>query len=122
MARSLVLDGAEVLCVLANWEEPHIEEWRSYVLARAYENAVFVAAAAFFGGSMIVGPRGTLHAAVDEGNEGYGIARINLEEVRKVREEFQFLRCRQPSTYRAVVRKSDPGTVIYAVPRLNAHN
>jgi predicted amidohydrolase len=113
-ARSLVLDGAELLCVLANWEQPHSEEWRSYVRARAYENAVFVAAAnrvgeeytyAFLGGSMIVGPRGALLAAVEEEGEGYAVARIHLDEVRTVREEFQFLQCRQPGTYRAVVRK-----------------
>ncbi|MFQ6059235.1 MAG: carbon-nitrogen hydrolase family protein [Anaerolineae bacterium] len=113
-ARSLALDGAELLCVLANWEQPHIGEWRSYVLARAYENSIFVAAAnrvgeeytySFFGQSMIVGPRGGLHAAVDEEGEGYGVARIDLDEVRKYREEFQFLQCRQPSTYRAIVRK-----------------
>ncbi len=112
--RSLVLDGAELIAVLANWEEPHVEEWRSYVLARAFENAVYIAAAnrvgqeysmTFFGQSMIVGPRGEAHALVDEPSQGYGIARIDLDQVRKNREEFQFLQARQPATYRAVVRK-----------------
>ena len=45
VARGLVLEGAELLVVCANWEQPRADEWRVYLLARAYENAVFVAAA-----------------------------------------------------------------------------
>jgi len=54
---------------------------------------------------MIVGPRGEVHASVGEDAEGYGIAHIDLDEVKKYREEFQFLQCRQPTTYRAIVRR-----------------
>ena len=114
VARSLVLEGAELLVVCANWEQPHAEEWRAYLQARAYENAVFVVAAnrvgeepsyTFFGRSGIVGPRGKVYASVDEPIEGYAVARIDLDEVRQVREETQILQCRRPVTYRAVVRK-----------------
>ena len=113
-ARSLALDGAELICVCANWENPNADEWRSYMLSRAYENAVYVAGAnrvgeeysyAFFGDSMVVGPRGKVYGTVDEGEEGYVVARIDLDEVRTQREEFQFFQCRAPQTYRAVVRK-----------------
>ncbi len=113
-ARSLALEGAELLCICANWERPHVEEWRTYTLARAYENSLFVAAAnrvgeeytyAFFGESMVVGPRGEMYAAMNEEIEGYAVARIDLDDVRKYREEFQFMQCRQPQTYRAIVRK-----------------
>jgi predicted amidohydrolase len=91
-----------------------VEEWRTYVLARAYENSLFVAAAnrvgeeytySFFGNSMVVGPRGEVYASVEEGIEGYAVARIDLDSVRKYREELQFLQCRQPQTYRAIVRR-----------------
>ena len=70
VARSLALDGAELLCVLANWEAGQTEEWATYVRARAYENAIYVAAAnrvgedvtlSFGGESMIVGPRGKVY-------------------------------------------------------------
>jgi predicted amidohydrolase len=54
---------------------------------------------------MVVGPRGELYASIDEEIEGYAIAKIDLDDVRKYREEFQFMQCRQPQTYRAVVRK-----------------
>ena len=114
VARSLVLEGAELLAVLASWEEPHMAEWRTYLLARAYENAVFVAGAnrtgeepsyTFFGQSAIVGPRGRIHATVDEPIEGYAVAKFSLEDVRRHREESQILQCRQPNAYRAVVKK-----------------
>ncbi len=121
-ARSLVLDGADLLCVVANWEAAHIDEWKTYVRARAYENAVFVAAAnrigedvtlSFGGESMVVGPRGQIHASLagetdpesGEPMEGFAVARIDLDEVRKNREEFQFIQNRQPAVYKALVRK-----------------
>ncbi|MBN1451419.1 MAG: carbon-nitrogen hydrolase family protein [Anaerolineales bacterium] len=122
VARSMVLDGAEVLCVMANWETSQIEEWRTYVRARAYENAVYVAGSNrigedvtlnFGGESMIIGPRGKIHASLAEEKdpesgkprEGYCVARIDLDEVRKCREEFQTLQARQPAVYRTIVRK-----------------
>jgi predicted amidohydrolase len=121
-ARSLALDGAELLVVCANWEKPHRDEWRTYVLARAYENALFVAAAnrvgddvtySFFGDSMIVGPRGQVYATLagevdpktNEPAEGYCVARVDLSEVRQRREEFQTLQNREPDSYKAIVRK-----------------
>lgn len=118
-ARSLVLEGAEMIVVCANWEQPHADEWRVYLLARACENGVFVAAAnrvgeepsyTFFGQSGIVGPRGKVYASIEadeEGKpvEGYAVARIDLDEVRQYREETQILQCRQPAAYRAIVKK-----------------
>jgi len=114
IARSLVLEGAELLIVCANWEQPNADEWRAYLLARAYENGVFVVAAnrvgeepsyTFFGQSGIVGPRGKVYASVDEPSEGYAVARVDLDEVRQMREETQVLQCRQPTAYRAIVRR-----------------
>lgn len=139
VARSLTLDGAELICVLANWETSEIDEWRTYVKARAYENALFIAAANrvgedvtlnFGGESMIVGPRGKVHATVasekteksdkaaedaekkaeksddsETAREGYAVARIDLDEIRRHREEHQTLQTRQPSAYRTLVKK-----------------
>jgi predicted amidohydrolase len=195
VSRSMALDGAELLCVLGNWETAYIDEWKTYLRARAYENALYVAAAnrvgedvtmTFGGDSMIVGPRGKVYASLEaeepklvpvpvmadvngkdskdnkepvaeakkeaevqavaaktasngpapegkldikpeskpeskaEGKpdskketkpeirkavEGYCVARIDLDEVRRYREEFQTLQSRQPTVYRAVVRR-----------------
>ncbi len=122
VARSLALDGAELLCVMANWEADSIDEWRTYLRARAYENTLFIAGAnrvgedvtmTFGGESMVVGPRGQVYASLtdevdpDTGKplEGYSVARIDLDEVRRHREQFQILQSRQPSVYRSIVKK-----------------
>lgn len=121
-ARALALDGAEMILVSANWEKPRNEEWRTYVMARAFENSCFIAAAnrvgedvtySFIGDSMIVGPRGQSLASLvgevdpktNEPAEGYALARIDLSDVRRNREEFQTLQNREPDTYKSLVRK-----------------
>jgi predicted amidohydrolase len=122
VARSLVLDGADVLCVMANWEAAAIDEWKTYLRARAYENSVFVVGAnrvgedvtlTFGGESMIVGPRGQIYATLanetdpntGEPLEGFVTARIDLDEVRRNREEFQLIQNRQPTVYKSIVRR-----------------
>ncbi|MGC9335065.1 MAG: carbon-nitrogen hydrolase family protein [Anaerolineae bacterium] len=120
-ARSLALDGAEVLCVCANWghgpnaeRAQSVQEWRTYVQARAMENAFYVVASNrvgeeysyhFFGESMVVGPRGEVYASIDEEIGGYAVATVDLDAVRRTREEVQLIQCRVPAAYRAVVRK-----------------
>ncbi|MGJ3239298.1 MAG: carbon-nitrogen hydrolase family protein [Anaerolineae bacterium] len=122
VARSMTLEGADIICAMANWEASNIDEWRVYMRARAYENNVFMAGAnrvgedvtlTFGGESMIVGPRGEILATLaDETDEetgapqeGIAIARVDLDDVRKNREEYQFLQTRQPASYRPIVRK-----------------
>ena len=120
-ARSLALDGAEIVCVCANWghspaqeRELFVEEWQTYVHARARENALYVVASNrigeedsyhFFGDSRVVGPRGETYAFIEEEIEGYAVARIDLDIVRQTREELQLMQCRVPQAYRAIVRK-----------------
>lgn len=122
VARALTLEGAEILCVIGNWEAGAMDEWKTYLRARAYENAVFMVGAnrvgedvtLIFGGeSMVVGPRGQIYASLagetdpDTGAplEGFTVARIDLDEVRRSREEFQLIQNRQPPVYKAVVRR-----------------
>jgi predicted amidohydrolase len=135
VARTYALDGADLLIVCANWEKANDQEWRTYLMARAYENTCFVVAAnrigtdatlSFGGQSMIIGPRGKVYAEVEnvrveippEANtaapvsamveqevEGYAVARIDLDEVRRYREELQVLQARQPSAYRSIVKQ-----------------
>jgi predicted amidohydrolase len=120
-ARSLALEGADLICVCANWGHTpaqdralFVEEWRTFIQARALENSMFVVASnrigeeysyQFFGDSMVVGPRGELYASIDEEIEGYAVAPIDLDAVRKTREELQLIQCRVPASYRAVVRR-----------------
>ncbi|MCK6579072.1 MAG: carbon-nitrogen hydrolase family protein [Anaerolineae bacterium] len=122
VARSLVLDGAEIVCVLANWEASAVDEWKTFLRSRAYENAVFMVGAnrvgedvtlTFGGESMIVGPRGQIYATLagetDEKTgaplEGFAAARIDIDEVRRSREEHQLIQNRQPTVYKTIVRR-----------------
>ncbi len=114
VARCLALDGAELICLCASWERAYPEEWQALTTARAFENSVFLAASSrvgqeptytFLGHSCVVGPRGETHAAMDEVEEGYALAQIDLDEVRLLREEFQLFQLREPTSYRAIVRK-----------------
>ncbi len=123
-ARSLALDGAEIIAVCANWEKPHVEEWRTYLIARALENAVYIAGSnrigdeytySFFGESMLIGPRGELYGQMPKGEppeegtepqppEAFTICKVDLDLIRKYREELQLFQSRQPTAYRSVVK------------------
>lgn len=111
-ARSLALQGAELLCVCGSWEKPQANEWRSYCFARALENSVFVAACnrvgeeptySFIGESMVVGPRGAAHARLED-DVSVALATVDLEQARRNQEFTQLLQARQPRSYRELVK------------------
>src|SRR5262249_26264868 len=96
--------------------------WKTYMRARAYENAVYMVGAnrvgedvtlTFGGESMVVGPRGEIHASLagetdtESGAplEGFAVARIDLDQGRTNREEYQLIQNRQPTVYRSLVRR-----------------
>ena len=73
--RKLALEGAEIICLPAEWPVPRQLHWRTLLRARAIENQCFVVAANccgrqgkldFFGMSLIVAPRGELLAEADD--------------------------------------------------------
>jgi predicted amidohydrolase len=113
-ARGLTLDGAELVTLSANWDKPHAESWRAHLISRACENSIFMAAANrvgneptmhFTGDSLLVGPSAEVYTVLDEPIEGYAVATIDLDEVRKVREDRQLIQYREPLAYRSIVRK-----------------
>lgn len=113
-ARSLTLDGAELVVVSADWEEQFGELWTAHLMSRAAENAIFMAATnrvgeeptmRFHGDSMVVGPLGELYTRLDEPIEGYAVAVVDLDRVRNVREDRQLIQYREPTAYRAIVKK-----------------
>lgn len=121
VARNLVLDGAEVLLLPSAWEARNMAIWRNLLVSRAYENEVFLAAAnsigiepsyTFGGESAVLGPQGDILGKIppleegdDSTGEGYVVARLDLDEIRRRREESQIMLARQPGAYRAIVRK-----------------
>jgi predicted amidohydrolase len=113
-ARSLTLDGAEIVVVSGNWEKNRQDAWRAHLISRACENSIFLAAAnrvgeeptmRFGGDSLMVGPSGEVYTVLDEDIEGYAVATIDLDEVRKVREDRQLIQYREPLAYRNIVKK-----------------
>ncbi|MBU6361241.1 MAG: carbon-nitrogen hydrolase family protein [Chloroflexi bacterium] len=112
--RSLCLDGAELILVSAAWDKGRAAEWRTLLSARATENACFVCAAnrigeepatTFCGESMIIGPRGQVIVDMVEPTEGYIVAKLSIDETRRVKEESQIFQTRQPTSYRSVVKR-----------------
>ncbi len=114
VARSLVLEEAEILLLPAAWTMQNADMWRTLLVARAYENDVFIAAAnrigeepsyEFAGQSAVLAPNGEVLAALEEPEEGYVVVRLDLDDVRHRREETQIMLARQPGSYRPIVKK-----------------
>jgi N-carbamoylputrescine amidase len=53
----------------------------------------------FYGSSYIVSPRGKIIAQASEDQDEMVVADIDLDEVREVRNNWQFFRDRRPETY-----------------------
>jgi 5-aminopentanamidase len=106
-SRVLVIKGAEVLTVCNAFPRPWVDYQRTYALARAMENSVYVVLANyqgrvrtfdFFGGSMIVSPYGRVLAEAGTG-EAVLVAELDLEVVARAREELGYLAGRRPELY-----------------------
>jgi Predicted amidohydrolase len=94
MARKLVLEGATLLLVAAQFPHPRIAHWQTLLKARAIENQVWVVASnrvgqsgewEYFGHSMIVDPWGEIVAAETAEKEAVVTEQINFEAVQRVR-------------------------------------
>jgi len=122
VARCMSLEGAEIILTLANWEASEMGAWGTYLRARALENGIFMVgtnrvgtdATLHYGGeTQIIGPRGQVmatlidhtHPDTGEPQDGYIISKLNLDEVREVREEQLMIQNRHPIMYKSIVRK-----------------
>lgn len=107
LARRLTLEGAQIIVVPGEWPKPRQDHWRTILRARAMENQLFVVAANacgvmgkldFFGGSLILGPKGELLA---EG--GYEpcelVAELDPAEMAQWRAQITCLKDRRPDCY-----------------------
>ncbi|MDT8424277.1 MAG: carbon-nitrogen family hydrolase [Desulfuromonadales bacterium] len=105
--RKMALEGAEILCLPAEWPKPRQEHWRTLLRARAIENQLFVAACNccgvqgkldFFGMSMLIAPRGEVLAeggAVDTEL----IATFDFAEMAEYRAQIRCFADRRPEIY-----------------------
>ncbi|MBF0646830.1 carbon-nitrogen family hydrolase [Desulfuromonas acetoxidans] len=105
--RKLALEGAEILCIPAEWPKPRQEHWRTLLRARAIENQMFVVATNccgiqgkldFFGMSMLISARGDILQEAGEKNTEL-IATFSHEEMVKYRSQIPCFKDRRPEVY-----------------------
>ena len=105
--RKLALEGAEILCLPAEWPKPRQEHWRTLLRARAIENQLFVVATNccgiqgkldFFGMSMLLAPRGEVLAEAGEAPTEL-VATFDFEEMSNYRYQIPCFRDRRPEVY-----------------------
>jgi predicted amidohydrolase len=105
--RKLALEGAEILCIPAEWPKPRQEHWRTLLRARAIENQLFVAAANccgiqgkldFFGMSLLISPRGEILAEGGETDTELH-ALFDFEEMATYRFQIPCFKDRRPAVY-----------------------
>nr|WP_320049440.1 carbon-nitrogen family hydrolase [uncultured Desulfuromonas sp.] len=105
--RKLALEGAEILCIPAEWPKPRQEHWRTLLRARAIENQMFVVAANccgiqgkldFFGMSLLISARGDILQEAGEQNTEL-VATFSHEEMVKYRSQIPCFKDRRPEVY-----------------------
>jgi predicted amidohydrolase len=107
LTRRLAVEGAQVICVPAQWPKPRQEHWRALVRARAIENQLFVVSCNacgvtgkldFFGMSMIVDPKGEVLAEAGE-EEGAIVAPLDMQVMTDWRAQIPCFNDRRPELY-----------------------
>ncbi|MBA4547803.1 carbon-nitrogen family hydrolase [Thermoactinomyces intermedius] len=105
--RKMMLRGAHVLFVPAEWPEPRLSHWRHLLISRAVENQCYVVACnragkdpknTFAGHSMVVDPWGEVIAEAGE-DEEILFADLDLSLVQKVRSTIPVFTDRRPELY-----------------------
>ena len=105
--RRMALDGAEIICLPAEWPKPRQEHWRTLLRARAIENQLFVVAANccgvqgkldFFGMSLILSARGEVLAEAGE-IDSCITAGFDFAEMADYRQQIPCYRDRRPEIY-----------------------
>lgn len=107
LTRRLAVEGAQVICVPAQWPKPRQEHWRALLRARAIENQLFVVSCNtcgltgkldFFGMSMIINPKGEVLAEAGE-EEGEIVAPLDMQVMADWRAQIPCFNDRKPECY-----------------------
>ncbi len=105
--RKLALEGAEIICVPAEWPKPRQEHWQALLRARAIENQLFIVAANccgiqgkldFFGLSQLISPLGNILARAAE-VEIELLAEFDFSEMAQYRKHIDTLGDRRGDVY-----------------------
>ncbi len=109
LARSLTLNGAEIILAPVAWDEPYEHHFRDFSRVRAVENTVFlvtsnhvgsIAGVEYSGDSAIYAPNGVV-VAYAEGRHGIQIrTKVDLSIVNRIRDGYYtMLADRRPELY-----------------------
>lgn len=112
-ARIMMLEGAELLFVPSAWRIEDVDMWDLNLPQRALENLFFTVGVnlvdneqgmKLFGKSKVCNPRGTVikELPLNEAN-AYAVVEIDLDDVRRQREEIPYLKDRKPFLYSRIV-------------------
>ena len=108
LCRSLVLKGARIVVVPAQWPDVRIDRWDILAQARAIENQVYVIGANrcgrenkthFSGHSIIVDPGGSVLSWAPDGDTRTGVAAVDFAYLEKIRKKMPSLKERMPEAY-----------------------
>ena len=105
--RKMALEGAEIICLPAEWPRPRQEHWRTLLRARAMENQLFVVAANccgiqvkldFFGMSLLLSERGEVLAEAGD-TDAELVATFDYQEMLDYRAQIRCYDDRRPEVY-----------------------
>ena len=105
--RKMALEGAEIVCLPAEWPKPRQEHWRTLLRARAMENQLFLIATNccgvqgkldFFGMSLLLSARGEVLAEGGETDTEL-IATFDAQEMIDYRAQIRCYHDRRPEIY-----------------------
>ncbi len=112
--RALTFAGAEIITNVAAFPYPKLDHWVTLNKARAIENLAYVVTVnqcgrvnikrQNLGMSMVINPWGEVVASVG-GEEGVMMAEIDLEMLRRTRQEFSVLEDIRPHAYQVEISK-----------------
>lgn len=109
LSRSLALEGAEVLFVVAEWPIARTKHWRMLSIARAIENQTYVVSCnnvgslkdvEYGGNSMIIDPWGDILLEGSPNNEETISAELDFELITQIRKDVPVFKSRVPSMYK----------------------
>lgn len=128
LARTLVLEGAELLFVPAAWPHPRLGHWQLLCRTRALENQCFLAAANACGStgklrlcgySQVVDPWGEVLAEAEE-KPGSLTAECDFSVLRDVRARMNIFADRRPGLYRCGQSEAMNSNSLYSLPEASS--
>ncbi|MFD2211420.1 carbon-nitrogen family hydrolase [Virgibacillus halophilus] len=107
--RTLALEGAQVLHIVAEWPDARTKHWVNLQIARAIENQMYIVSSnrigmydgtRFCGNSMVIDPWGDVLKQGSEEMEETLTIQLDLEKVKQVRNDVPIFKSRVPHLYK----------------------